>query len=104
MKVTSLPSNTDGMTADRDGNLYMTALTLNGLMKRDATTGELSRFVYHPEISWPDTLSWGPDKSMFIVSNHLNVWVDGDMNFKDPEVPNFRIWRISDVGESYTKE
>lgn len=104
VKVTSLPSNTDGMTADRDGNLYMTALTLNGLMKRDATTGELSRFVFHPDMSWPDTLSWGPDKSLYIVSNNLNVWVDGDMNFKDPEVPNFRIWRIRDVGESYTKE
>lgn len=104
VKETSLPSNTDGMTADRDGNLYMTALTLNGLMRRDAQTGTLSRFVYHPEMSWPDTLAWGPGNALYIVSNHLNVWVDGGMNFKDPEVPNFRIWRIDNVGQSYTSK
>ncbi len=102
VKVSSLPSNTDGMTGDRQNNIYMTALTLNGLMKLDATTGEINRFVFHPEMSWPDTLAWGPDKALYIVSNHLNVWVDGDMNFTKPDVPNFRIWRIPAVGESYT--
>ncbi len=103
VKVSSLPSNTDGMTGDRENNIYMTALTLNGLMKLDTTTGEISRFVFHPEMSWPDTLAWGPDKALYVVSNHLNVWVDGEMNFANPEVPNFRIWRIPAVGESYTK-
>lgn len=100
--VTTLPSNTDGMTSDRDNNVYMTALTLNGLMKLNATTGLVERFAFHPEMSWPDTLAWGPGSSLYIVSNHLNVWVDGDMNFHHPRVPNFRIWRIPNVGKSYT--
>lgn len=100
--VTSLPSNTDGMTADRAGNLYMTALTLDGLMKLDGATGAISRFAHHPEMNWPDTLAWGPDGSLYAVSNHLHVWVDGDMNFEDPAIPNFRIWKIPQVGESYT--
>ncbi len=104
--VTTLPSNTDGMTADRDNNVYMTALTLNGLMKLNAETGLVERFVFHPEMSWNDTLAWGPHGSLYIVSNHLNVWVDGDMDFHDPKddpkVPNFRIWRIPNVGTSYT--
>lgn len=102
--VTSLPSNTDGITSDRDGNLYMTALTLNGIMRRDARTGELSRFVYHKSMSWPDTVGWGPNKSLYVVSNHLNLYVQGDMDFEGPAVPNFRIWRINNVGDSYTKE
>jgi len=102
--VTTLPSNTDGMTADRDGNVYMTALTLNGLMKLNAKTGLVERFAFHPEISWADTLAWGPGGSLYFVSNHLNVWVDGDMNFHHPRVPNFRIWRIPNVGQSYTEK
>ena len=102
-KVTPLPSNTDGMTADRDGNVYMTALTLNGLLRLDGKTGQVARFVFHPEMSWPDTLAWGPDGSLYVVANHLNVWVDGAMNFEDPPVPNFRIWRIPGVGRSYTQ-
>jgi sugar lactone lactonase YvrE len=100
--VTTLPSNTDGMTADRDNNIYMTALTLNGLMKLNAETGLVERFVFHREMSWNDTLAWGPDGSLYIVSNHLNVWVDGNMDFTPNKVPNFRIWRIPNVGTSYT--
>lgn len=91
----TLPSNTDGMTADRAGNLYMTALTLNGLMKRDTKTGQVSTFVSHNDISWPDTLSWGPKGSLYLVSNHLHLWVDGDMDFDSPKVPNFRIYRMN---------
>ncbi len=91
----TLPSNTDGMTADRAGNLYMTALTLNGLMKRDATSGKVSTFVTHKDISWPDTLSWGPKGSLYLVSNHLHLWVDGDMDFDSPKTPNFRIYRMN---------
>ena len=87
-KVTPpLPSNTDGMTADRDGNVYMTALTLNGLLRLDGKTGQVSRFVFHPEMSWPDTLAWGPDGSLYVVANHLNVWVDGRHEFRGPAGP-----------------
>ena len=96
-----LPSNTDGMTSDRDGNLFMTALTLDSLMYRDAETGNVSRYVHHPEMSWPDTLAWGPDGDLYWVSNHLNLWIDGDMNFKDPDVPNFRIWKLDLSRKSY---
>lgn len=99
-----LPSNTDGMTADNAGNIYMTALSLDGIMKFDESTRQVSRFVHHPEMNWPDTLAWGPDGEMYVVSNHLHVWVDGDMNFEDPEIPNFRIWEIPGVGQSYTTE
>ncbi|WP_114011776.1 L-dopachrome tautomerase-related protein, partial [Cohaesibacter intestini] len=102
--VTSLPSNTDGMTADNKGNIYMTALSLDGIMKLDGKTGQLSRFAHHPDMNWPDTLAWGPDGALYVVSNHLHFWVDGDMNFKDPDIPNFRIWKIPGVGKSYTAE
>lgn len=103
-RVMSLPSNTDGMTADNEGNIYLTALSLGGIMKLDGTTGQLSRFAHHPEMNWPDTLAWGPDGGLHVVSNHLHVWVDGEMNFDDPEIPNFRIWQIPGVGQSYTTQ
>lgn len=100
--VKVLPSNTDGMTADRDGNVYMTALTLDGIMRMDGATGQLSRFAHDPEMNWPDTLAWAPDGSLYVVSNNLNVWVDGTMDFSNPESTNFRIWRIPNAGQSYT--
>jgi len=99
---TVLPSNTDGMTADRKGNVYMTALTLNGLMKRDVQTGKVTPLVTNNEIAWPDTLGWGPDGWLYFVSNHLNLWVDGDMNFDNPPVSNFRIYRVHLGEQPYT--
>ena len=98
--VMTLPSNTDGMTCDRDGNLYMTALMINGLMRLDAETGQLTRFVYHPDISWPDTLGWGPEGDLFLVTNNLHLWADGDMDFA---TPNFRVWKVPGVGRSYMR-
>jgi sugar lactone lactonase YvrE len=92
--VATLPSNTDGITADRDNNLYMTALTLNGIMKRDAKSGAVSTLVAHDDISWPDTLALGPGGTLYLVSNHLHLWVDGDMDFDKPKVPNFRIYKM----------
>ena len=100
-EVAVLPSNTDGMTADNDGNLYMTGLMLNGLMYMDAETGEVSSFFVHPDMVWPDSLAWGPDGSLYAVSNHLHHWVDGVMDFDDPDHMNFRIWRFPIGGESY---
>jgi len=99
--VGTMPSNTDGMTADRQNNLYLTALTLNGIMKRDAKTGQVSTFASDDDISWADTLAWGPKGSLYLVSNHLHLWVDGDMDFDKPTVPNFRIYRLQTRATPY---
>jgi len=96
-----LPSNTDGLTADKAGNIYLTALQLNGVLKYDTNTRRLSQVAYHPEMVWPDTLAWAPDGNLHVISNHLHLWVDGDMNFKDPDVPNFTIWRLPVKADSY---
>ncbi|HTD16992.1 MAG TPA: L-dopachrome tautomerase-related protein [Chthoniobacterales bacterium] len=101
-RVTTLPSNTDGMVCDLQGNLFMTALELDGLMLRDAKTGQISTYISHPEMSWPDTIGWGPDGSLYLVTGHLHLWVDGAMNFDNPAVPNFRIWKIDANRHSYT--
>jgi sugar lactone lactonase YvrE len=103
-RAATLPSNTDGIISDRNNNVFMTALQLNGLMLRDAKTGEVSTYISHPEMSWPDTLGWGPDGSLYLVTNHLHIWVDGDMDFDNPAVPNFRIWKFQQPQKSSVRQ
>ena len=90
------------MTADRDNNIYMSGLTLNGLMKRDGKTGKVTRFVYDPKMVWPDTLAWGPQNYLYVSSNNLHKNVAGSMNFANPSVPNFIIWRMKMDTKPYT--
>lgn len=100
--VATLTSNTDGITADRDGNLYLTALSQNAILRRDAKTGAVATLAQDPAMVWPDTLAWGPDGALYVASNHLHLWVDSDMNFTDPSVPNFRIWKVGVTAKPYT--
>ena len=55
-RVATLPSNTDGIISDRNNNLFLSALQLNGVMLRDAKTGEVSTYISHPEMSVAQTL------------------------------------------------
>ncbi len=100
--VGTLPSNTDGMVADRDGNIYMSALTLDGIMRRDAATGAVTMVAQDEAMGWPDTLGWGPDGSLYFTVGHLYQWVAGTMNYDNPAVPNFRIWKIDLQDKAYT--
>ena len=87
-----------------ENNLFLTALQLNDLMLRDAKTDEVSTYISHPEMSWPDTLAWAPDGSLYLVTNHLNVRVDGDMDFDNPPIPNFRIWKIQPAQKTSARQ
>lgn len=100
---TTLPSNTDGMTSDKDGNIYLTALQLNSVLKWDPARRELTRIAYDAEMVWPDTLAWSPENDLHVISNHLHLWVDGVMNFDNPDVPNFTIWKLPVNAPSYLK-
>ncbi|ELA6610330.1 L-dopachrome tautomerase-related protein [Vibrio alginolyticus] len=103
-EVTTLPSNTDGMTADRDNNLYMTGLAINGIMRMDAQTGDVTRLAYDETMVWPDTLAWGPDNNIYISSNNLHTHVDGKMNFENPTTSNFKIWKLAVNKQPYLQK
>jgi sugar lactone lactonase YvrE len=98
-----LPSNTDGLTADRDGNVYLTALQLDSVLRYDPAMRRLVRLAHHPEMVWPDTLAWAPDGTLHVISNHLHLWVDGEMDFASPPVPNFTIWALPHKAMPYLK-
>lgn len=98
----TLPSNMDGMTSDRDNNLIMTALTLNGLTLWDRESNEVKPYYINDDVSWADTVAWGPNGSLYFVSNHLHLFVDNDMNFDNPAVPNFRIYKLETGRKPYT--
>lgn len=76
--------------------------TLDGLALWDRDSNQVKPYCFNDEVSWADTVGSGPNGSLYFVSNHLHLFVDNDMNFDNPAVPNFRIGKLETGRKPYT--
>ncbi|MDJ0926606.1 MAG: L-dopachrome tautomerase-related protein [Gammaproteobacteria bacterium] len=63
----------DGITVDSAGNVYITDLTGDAIGVTDATGAY--RVLHRDEmrLRWPDSLAFGPDNYVYVVSNQLHL-------------------------------
>lgn len=62
---------TDGFWMDANGNLYLSDLDRNAVVRR-APNGALTRMASDSRLVWPDTFSEGPDGSIYISASHIS--------------------------------
>jgi sugar lactone lactonase YvrE len=62
---------TDGLWMDARGNLYLTDVT-HDAVTRLAPDGTLERVVEDRKLQWPDTMSEGPDGTLYVSASHIN--------------------------------
>jgi len=90
----------DGLVADSDGGLFLTALTLSGVLysaqPSQAPPLSLVTVASDPStMQWPDTLAFDGMGVLYFVSNQLNNWNDGVVpTTVDNTTTNFRIWSV----------
>jgi sugar lactone lactonase YvrE len=60
----------DGLSIDRDGNVYITDVE-HGAVAMVDTEGKLTTLVRSPEIRWADALSFGPRRWLYIADSAL---------------------------------
>lgn len=61
----------DGMSIDLEGNVYLTAVEHNGIM-RVRPDGSLETLVKDPErVRWADGLSYGPDGYLYFTDSAI---------------------------------
>jgi len=60
----------DGLEADDKGRIYATDYEHDAL--RRWSDGSWGTLVRDPHLSWPDTLSIGPDKYLYVIANQLH--------------------------------
>lgn len=63
---------TDGMIFDASGNLYISAIQQNAVI-RISPTGAQERMVQDPLLKWPDTFALGPDGQLYVTSSQLHI-------------------------------
>jgi sugar lactone lactonase YvrE len=73
----------DGLWMDAGGRLYLTAPEDHSVKVREPDGGDrLTTVVRDARLNWPDTLSQGPDGTMYVTASHIP-----DMSWYKPENP-----------------
>ncbi len=66
---------TDGMLLDGDGNLYLTALEADAIIRR-SPRGKYRTVIEDPRIMWPDSLAIGPNGDLYVTRSMIHLGPD----------------------------
>jgi len=91
-RVTDKPLS-DGLSADLDGNVYLTDVEHNAVLRVD-TSGQLETLVKDARIRWPDALSFGPNGSLYVADSALSEVVFKDRTHIESQAP-YRIFKLN---------
>jgi sugar lactone lactonase YvrE len=83
--------NTDGIVTDAKGNLYITDVTRNGIVKYDPRTRVMTLMAADDKVRWPDTPTFLPDGDLVFTSSALNDHLAGQVS---PGAERFDLWRL----------
>ncbi|USE77813.1 major royal jelly family protein [Cupriavidus gilardii] len=83
--------NTDGIVTDAKGNLYITDVTRNGIVKYDPATGTMSLLAADEGVFWPDTPALLPNGDLVFTASHLNGHFAGAVKAGEER---YELWRL----------
>lgn len=83
--------NTDGIVTDEKGNLYITDVTRNGIVRYDPETHSMSLIATSEEARWPDTPAIRPNGDLVFTSSRLNDHFAGTVK---PGEERYDLWRL----------
>ena len=64
--------NNGGLGIDRAGNLYLTAVETTAVGIIPADTGRYAKYASHPDLIWPDGVSYAPDGFMYVSAAQVS--------------------------------
>jgi len=83
--------NTDGIVTDAKGNLYITDVTRNGIVRYDPRTKVMSLIASDEGVHWPDTPAVAPDGDLVFTSSNLNQHFAGAVKSGEER---YELWRL----------
>jgi sugar lactone lactonase YvrE len=84
--------NTDGIVTDKAGELYITDVTNNGIVRYDPRTGALALRASDDGVRWPDTPTIGPDGDVVFTASNLNGHFAGQVK---AGAERYDLWRLT---------
>jgi len=69
-KVAQTPAP-DGMIEGPDGSIYLTDIEDNAIARWNPATSKVGQVIQDRTLSWPDTLSWGPNGALYVTCSQI---------------------------------
>jgi sugar lactone lactonase YvrE len=86
------------MLESSDGNVYLTAIEKNAIVRFEPASNTISTVVEDKQISWPDSLSWGPDGALYVSCSQIQNSPRFN-NGKDVRKEPYKIFKIMDAAK-----
>jgi sugar lactone lactonase YvrE len=86
--------NTDGITTDAQGRVYITDVTRNGIVRYDPSTKTMRLLAENGNadgVFWPDTPAITPDGALVFTASALNEHFAGAVK---PGQERYQLWRL----------
>lgn len=61
----------DGMMEAPDGSVYLTDIEHSAIVRWNPETKTTSSVIEDKRLSWPDTLSWGPEGALYVTASQI---------------------------------
>lgn len=84
--------NTDGITVDKQGRVYITEVTRNGIVRYDPQAKTMRLLAADDGVHWPDTPAIAPDGALVFTASALNDHFAGAVK---PGQERYQLWRLS---------
>jgi sugar lactone lactonase YvrE len=83
--------NTDGITTDAKGRVYITDVTRNGIVRYDPAAKTMRLIASDDGVHWPDTPAIAPDGALVFTASALNDHFAGAVK---PGQKRYQLWRL----------
>lgn len=88
---------TDGMLESKSGRIYCAAFEKDAIQRLDPVSHFLETVIQDPSLQWPDTLSWGPDGSLYITCSQIHRMPKYNGGVSKQQGP-FKVFRLEGLG------
>lgn len=84
----------DAMLESSDGSVYITSIEDNAIVRFNPDTRKLERVIQDKRVSWPDSLAWGPERTLYVTASqiqHMPRFNNGKSTRTEP----YRVFKFS---------
>jgi sugar lactone lactonase YvrE len=83
----------DGMIVGSPGQIYLTDLEDDAVVRWNADTGKIETVVEDRRLRWPDSMSWGPDGALYVTASQIELTPRFNQG-QDKTIKPFQLFRL----------